>query len=168
MNVFIFHGTGGFPEENWFPWLKQELEKEGIRVIIPHFPHPKDHPLPEWLEVLKDYEQYIDEDTILIGHSLGGLFLLRVLERINKPVKAAFFVAAPIGVKPILYYDSDYNFSGFDFNWEKIRQAAKHFIVYQSDNDPFVSLRNGEELSKNLKIELSFIRNAGHFNALSG
>ena len=27
-NVFIFHGTEGYPEENWFPWLKEKLEAE--------------------------------------------------------------------------------------------------------------------------------------------
>ncbi len=29
-NVFIFHGTEGYPEENWFPWLKEKLEAVGI------------------------------------------------------------------------------------------------------------------------------------------
>ncbi len=27
MNFFIIHGIYGHPEENWFPWLKKELEK---------------------------------------------------------------------------------------------------------------------------------------------
>jgi len=30
MNFFIFHGIYGNPEENWFPWLKKELEKKGF------------------------------------------------------------------------------------------------------------------------------------------
>src|SRR3989338_4142675 len=40
-NVFIFHGTGGYPEENWFPWLKKELEELECKVIIPKFPSPE-------------------------------------------------------------------------------------------------------------------------------
>lgn len=167
-NVLIFHGTGGHPLENWFPWLKQELEKEGPKVFVPAFPHPKDHPLPDWLSVLKDYEKFINDQSILIGHSLGGLFLLRVLERLDHPVKASFFVSAPVGVKPIRFYDSDFAFSGFDFNWEKIKQNAGKVTVYHSDNDPYVSLGNGEELAKQLGTNLTFIPNAGHLNTESG
>lgn len=167
-NVLIFHGTGGDPLENWFPWLKGELEKKGCRVFVPQFPHPKDHPLSDWLNVFKDYEKYINEDTILIGHSLGGIFLLRVLEKLTKPIKAAFFVATPIGIGSIRYFMSDFKFSGFDFNFGKIGEMAKYFTVYHSDNDPYVSLENGEELAKKLGIKLTFIPNAGHLNTEAG
>ena len=115
-NVLIFHGTGGSPQGNWFPWLKEKLEEKDCRVFVPKFPHPKEHTLSDWLDIFKDYEKYINQDTILIGHSLGGLFLLRLLERLKQPVRAAFFVATPIGIKPIKYYDSDFAFSGFSFN----------------------------------------------------
>lgn len=168
-NVLVFHGTGGSPKGNWFPWIKKELEKEGCQVFIPQFPDPREgNNLKNWLEVLKQYEANINEDTILIGHSLGGLFLLRVLERLKKSVTAAFFVSAPIGIKPILYYSSDKQFSGFKFNWEKIKKGAKHFKVYHSDNDPYICLENGEGLAKHLGVDLTFIPQAGHINAESG
>jgi predicted alpha/beta hydrolase family esterase len=169
-NIFIFHGTEGHPKENWFPWLKQELESKGYNVIVPQFPSPPVVPAKifEWFSVLKDYEQYINEDTVIVGHSLGGVFTLRVLEKLKHPVKAALFVGAPIGVKPILNYDRDSSFSGFDFDWDAIKDKAKNFVVYQSDDDPYVGLDNGKELAKHLGIELSFIPNAGHFNARAG
>ena len=167
--VLIFHGTGGSPSGNWFPWLKKELEKKDCHVFIPQFPDPRENnQLEDWLKVLKQYEKHIGEQSILVGHSLGGLFLLRVLERLDHPVSAAFFVAAPVGVRPILYYDSDEKFSGFEFDWEKIRKGARHFKVYHSDNDPYVSLGNGKEISKQLGVDLTFISNAGHLNAESG
>ena len=167
-NVLIFHGTGGYPKENWFPYLKKGLEKEGCRVFVPQFPHPKNHTLADWLKALKKYDKYINKDSILIGHSLGGLFLLRVLEGLPKYVAAAFLVAAPIGLKTIKYYVSDEKFSGFEFDWENIRKKAKHFSVYHSDNDPYVSKRNGEVLARELGVELTLIPNAGHFNTESG
>ena len=39
-NIFIIHGTEGYPEENWFPWLKKELEQKGHIVFVPQFPTP--------------------------------------------------------------------------------------------------------------------------------
>lgn len=169
-NVFIFHGTEGYPEENWFPWMKKQLEEKGCRVFVPQFPSPPVVPskISEWFEVLKKYEKDIDEDTILIGHSLGGIFLLRVLEKLNHSVRAAVFVGTPIGEKPIQNYDRDMSFSGFNFDWEKIKNMAKDFIVYHSDNDPYVGLENGKKLAENLGVDLTFVPNAGHFNAKAG
>ena len=169
-NIFIFHGTDGYPEENWFPWLKQELEKKGCKVFVPQFPSPPIVPakIAEWFDVLKKYEQDINKDTILVGHSLGGIFTLRILEKLTHPVKAAFFVGTPIGVQPIKNYDRDNDFSGFSFDWESIKKKAADFVVFQSNDDPYVGLENGKELSKNLGVELSFVPNAGHFNKRAG
>jgi hypothetical protein len=169
-NVFIIHGTEGHPQENWFPWLKEKLEAVGSKVFVPQFPSPPVVPamIGEWFEVLKDYETNINEEAILIGHSLGGIFTLRILEQLKHRIKAAIFVGTPIGVRPILNYDRDSSFSDFAFDWPSIRPKAKKFIVYQSDNDPYVSLGNGEQLAKELGVELSFIPNAGHFNSRAG
>ena len=169
-NVFIFHGTEGYPEENWFPWMKEKLEAEGCRVTVPQFPSPPGLPckILEWFDVLKKYEKEITENTILIGHSLGGLFTLRILGKLNHPIRAAVFVGTPIGVGRILNYDRDNSFGGFNFDWEGIKSKAKNFIVYQSDTDPYVGLENGEELAKKLGVELTFIANAGHFNKKAG
>ena len=167
-NVIIIHGTEGYPEENWFPWLKSKLEERGYNVSVPQFPSPPIVPskISEWFQVLKNYD--INEDTIIVGHSLGGLFTLRILERISHPIKAAFLVSSPIGIKPIKYYERDLAFSGFDFDWDKIRKNAQNFIVFHSDNDPYVCIENGKKLSEELDVDLKFIPNAGHFNAAAG
>ena len=169
-NAFIFHGTEGYPEENWFPWLKQELEKKDYKVYVPHFPSPPIIPakISEWFAVLKNYELYINKDTIIIGHSLGGVFTLKVLEKLQHPIKAAILVGTPIGIEPILNYNRDNSFGGFSFDWKSILKNAHHFEVFQSDDDPYVSLGNGEQLARNLNATLNFVPNAGHFNTKAG
>src|SRR3989339_2271624 len=96
--IFIFHGTEGYPEENWFPWLKQKLEEKGHQVFVPQFPSPPGLPasVDAWFEVLKNYKKNIDQNTIIIGHSLGGVFTLRILEKIAEPIAEAIFVGTPI------------------------------------------------------------------------
>ncbi len=168
--VFIFHGTEGYPEENWFPWLKTELEKHSCRVFVPQFPSPPVVPakIVEWFDVFKTYESQLSEETICIGHSLGGKFLLRVLEKCKHPIKAACFIGTPIGIPPIANNARDHAFTGNNFDWEIIKRNAGQCIVYQSDNDPYVGFENGKVLAKNLGTELSFVPNAGHFNTKAG
>ncbi|MEM2138458.1 MAG: alpha/beta hydrolase [Candidatus Anstonellaceae archaeon] len=166
--AFIFHGTAGYPEENWFPWLKHELDKLGFSVIVPQFPTPENQTLENWFKVFERHKREYSPETILVGHSLGGAFLLRVLEKGSIRIRAAFLVAAPIGVLPIKNYDGDRLFLAKPFDWEKINRSAGKFIVFHSDNDPYVSLGNGKELAKRLGTTLAVVPGAGHFNTASG
>jgi predicted alpha/beta hydrolase family esterase len=168
--AIIIHGTEGYPEENWFPWLKQQLEERGYDVTVPQFPSPPvvAAKISEWFNVIDNLNYKFDKNTLIIGHSLGGVFTLRILEKLKAPVKAAFLTGTPIGVRPILNYDRDVAFSGFEFDWEKIKANAKHFEVFQSDDDPYVNLGNGERLANHLGVKLNFIPNAGHFNKKAG
>ena len=167
-NAFIFHGTEGHPEENWFPWMKKELESLGYNVIVPQFPTPENQTPESWFEVFEKYLDSYNSDSILIGHSLGGAFLLRVLEKYDIKVDAAHLVAAPIGVLPIKNWEGDQPFIGLPFNWNVIKNNANKFSVFHSDDDPYVGLGNGEKSAKELGVELNFIPNAGHFNATAG
>lgn len=165
---FIFHGTGGYPEENWFPWMKRELEARGHRVFVPQFPTPENQTPEAWFEVFNRYKNEVDEDTTLIGHSLGGTFLFLVLEQLERPLKAAFIVAAPTGILPIKNYATDKPFLEKPFDWAKIRANARRFFVFQSDNDPFMTPLNGQDSAKNLHTELITVPGAGHFNTAAG
>lgn len=167
-NVFIFHGTDGHPEENWFPWLKKKLEYLGCKVTVPQFPTPADQTPESWFKVFQENEKDLNANTILIGHSLGGTFLLHVLEKSHVQIKAAILVASPIGVMPIKNYETDKPFLDHLFDFEKIRENCRKFVIFHSGNDPYVSLGNGEELAEKLKTELTFIPNAGHFNESVG
>lgn len=171
INVFIFHSMEGSPDEHWLPWLKGGLEAKGYKVFALQFPSPPGEApaVEKWFEILSPYEQQINKDTIFVGYSIGGVFALRILERLAHPIKAAFFVATPIGVRPIVdYYDRVEAFSGFGFDWANIKTKAQHFTVYQSDNDPYVSPGNGEKLAQELGVGVSLIANAGHFNTTAG
>ncbi len=168
-NVIIVHGAYGYPEENWFPYLKSELEKLGCRVFVPKFPTPEGQDLDNWLKVFDDYKGYLDEDTVVVGHSTGVPFLLNVLERSKRPVRAAFFVSGFTGLLDDPRFDSIIRtISDRDFDWRIIRENCREFFVLHSDNDPYVPIEKARRLAKSLGSELIIVRNAGHFNTKAG
>ncbi len=168
-NIIIIHGTGSNPNGNWFPWLKSELEKLGHRVFVPKFPTPDNQSLENWLKTFENYEQYLDENSIVVGHSLGPAFLLSVIEKFERPIKCAFFIAGFIGLLGNSEYDElNKTFTTRSFDWARIKKNCKKFFVINSDNDPYVPLERGEELAKNLNAELIIVKNAGHINKKSG
>lgn len=165
-NVFIFHGVGGSPNENWFPWLKEELEERGYNVVVPQFPTPEGQTLENWLKVLDEYRDYLNEDTILIGHSLGVPFALNVVERFK--VGATYLVAGFYGKAGNDFDPGMVTFAQRDFNWDRIRGNCEKFVVYHSDNDPYTKLEKAHQLAEKLNIEVTLIPGAEHINQSAG
>lgn len=93
--VFIFHGVFGNPQENWFPWLKDELQKRDYPVTVPHFLSIKNDAFSHWLAAMNPYEDILKRHCIFVAHSLGVPFALRLLE--NQKAKAAFLVSGFTG-----------------------------------------------------------------------
>ncbi len=168
-NVIIIHGTGGNPKGNWFPWLKAELKGTGYRVIVPKFPTPRGQSLESWMDVFKEFEQYLDEGAIVVGHSLGAAFLLSIIEKIDHPIKGAYFISGFTGLLDNSEFDElNRTFVVKDFDWPKIKRNCKRFCVINSDNDPYVPLQKGMDLAKDLDSELIVLKGAGHINQESG
>ncbi len=168
-NAFIIHGSYGNPRENWFLWLKNELEKINYKVFAPALPTPQNQNLNSWLKVFQNYEQYLNTETIMIGHSLGPAFILNILEKINSPIKSCYFVSGFIGLLDNKEFDNiNKTFTDKNFNWEKIKQNCRNFYIYHSDNDPYVPLNKAKELAEKLNIKVKLIKGAGHFNVNSG
>lgn len=168
MNFIIIHGVYSNPDGNWFLWLKNELEKKGNDVIVPKFPTPLDQTKESWLRTIGKYEGRINSETVLIGHSLGSVFILNYLGQTGKKIKAAFLVAGFHKQLGSPYDKLNASFLSKEFDWQKIRQNCGKFFVIASDNDEFISINISKELSNNLNAELTIVRNGGHLNSKSG
>ena len=165
-NIFIIHGIYGHPEENWFPWLKAELEKLGHTVWVPQLPNPENPTLEEWTRAFARYQEFFTPSTIVVGHSLGVPFLLSVIER--NEVRAAFFVAGFASKVNNQFDEAMKTFTQTTFNWERIRRNGKNFYIFHSDNDPYVRIEKAQELASHLGVEVSLIEGASHFNTAAG
>ena len=163
-NFIIIHGTEGYPEKNWFPWLKDELLGLGYQVQVPQFPTPEGQTLDSWLDVFSRCE--INDDTIIIGHSVGAAFILSLAEKYK--FRAGFLVAGfcePLGLS------IDNILSTFvekQFNWQAIKANCPHFYQINSDNDEYVSIEKAKNLEACLGISMMLLKGAGHINQDSG
>lgn len=165
--VFLLHGTHGNPTNNWFPWLQTELTKQGHQVIIPHFPTPEQQSVERWWQVMEHYKPALESNPIVVGHSLGATFALHIAERYA--IKSMVLVAGFVNQLGLPDFDDlNRTFVDHQFDWVKIQQHGQKFIIFQSDNDPYVPLAQAENLSMHLSTPITFVPQAGHFNTAAG
>lgn len=167
--VIIIHGSFGHPLENWFPWLQDKIRQLGHEAIVPKFPTPDGQSLDSWLDAFYRQAGKLEQGMILVGHSLGPAFILRLLERSEKPVMGIFLVSGFLGSLNLPKFDEiNSSFLKDPFRWDKIRANAGYTKVYYGDNDPYVPLEQAEELARALGVEPTVIRNGGHLNESAG
>jgi len=167
--VVIIHGAYGSPEENWLPWLAEELQKQGREVLIPSFPTPKGQSLSTWRTSFSRQVGDLDKNMILVGHSLGVGFILNLLEQSTSPVLGCFLVSAFVGLLGLPEFDLiNASFISKEFDWKRIKANAGFVRVYNGDNDPYVPLERGREIAERLGVILTVIQGGGHINASAG
>lgn len=166
MKFFIIYGVQGTPQSNWFQWLKKELEELGHQIFIPDFPTPENQTLDNWLKVIEPFSKdFNNRETILIGHSLGALFALNIIEKWT--VKATFLVGG-FAKLPGNRFDPGMTTFAKDFNWNKIHQNCQNFYIFHGDNDKYVKIETAEDLAQKTDGELTIIKNGGHLNKSAG
>lgn len=168
-NALILHGAGNDSTGNWFPWLKEELEKRGYKVWVPDLPNA-DRPIQkDWLETIFSNKKWqFDEDSVMIGHSSGATLILRILEKLPESVKIykAILVAAPTdkGLNPE-YFAYKEDVTKEPFNWQKIKNSCDKFYLVYSDNDPYdCGKRHGKVIQEKIGGQLIIKSGEGHFN----
>jgi predicted alpha/beta hydrolase family esterase len=168
--VIIVHGAYGYPEENWFGWLKRQLEAEEIVCHVPALPTPQGQDLQAWSSVFEQaVGDSINDQTILIGHSLGAAFILRWLEQKPRKVFAVILTGAFIGSVGDQRFDLiNQSFFQTDFDWEVIRGCSRSFTCYYGTEDNYVTRQQFHFIARQLNARKIIISKAGHFNCASG
>lgn len=77
--------------------LFQENLGTDYQVLLPAMPNKTNARYSEWKAYFKNLESVLEDDCILVGHSLGAVFLAQYLseEKLSKRIKATILVAAP-------------------------------------------------------------------------
>lgn len=173
--VIMVHGWEGYPEDNWFPWLKKELESRGFEVIVPQLPDPENPRIYNWVPELAKIADRVDGNTYFVGHSMGCQTIARYLESLAEEVKVggAVFVAGFFKRLTGLENDpevqeTDKHWLGTPLNFEKVKSHLSKSIAIFSDDDPYVPSDNQDDFRDKLGSKIIIERNMGHFNSSAG
>ena len=174
-NFVILHGYTGSNKTNFIPWLKAELEQRGARVQAPQLPNTDNPTEVEQVQYVLDNVAF-DENTVLIGHSLGGLVAMRVLEKLPHKIHHLMLVAP--AVLRQFYQGSDdidtktgerkrfIDHFSYDFDFDKISSQAVHKTILQDNNDSESRKPSMRYIAENIGATLyETVANKRHFVA---
>lgn len=166
-NYIIIHGSFGSSNGNWFPWLKNELGKRNLKVDVPQMPVGVGiQNFESWSKVLN--ELTINENTIIIAHSIAPVFVCKYLITNKIKVKKLIFVC---GFNNYIGINDDFdavNKPMFIDNLKEIKKYCNDIICYYSDNDPYVKFDVEKDFSNTISNKQYVIHNGGHINSESG
>lgn len=184
--VFYIHGGGSFSEradfletlrtreirnlpgteplKKWTGTFVEDLG-EGYEVFTPSMPNSDNARYDEWQIWFERHFEHLHDEVILVGWSLGGMFLAKYLLENELPfsVKALFLIAAPSRSFP----DEREDCAAFGFAPEQISELsnkAPKIYLFHSEDDPIVPYAHALEYQKALpEAELVTFSDKNHF-----
>lgn len=159
--IIIIPGNGDshIETDNWYAWVRDELKGRGYEVIAEDMPDPVAAHANIWLPHIEKVFK-ADENTIIIGHSSGGVAVLRYLE------SHKLLGVIVIGVNYTDLGDEGERESGFYKNpwqWDKIKSNAKWIAQFASTDDPCIPIAEPRFIHDQLDTEYYELSNRGHF-----
>jgi predicted alpha/beta hydrolase family esterase len=123
-------------EDHWFSWLKRQLILEDIHAVSVEPPFPFRPRYDEWK---KEFERFdITPETVLVGHSCGGGFLVRYLSE-NKELRVGKVMLVAPWINPDHYEISDTaDFFDFVIDPDFPSRTGKTTVFISKDDEPSV------------------------------
>lgn len=154
------------PRKEWKDSLSVELGN-GYDVLLPRMPNGTNARYREWKIWFDNITKVLNNNVILIGHSLGGIFLAKYLSENNFPKRiiATILVAAPFddaegadGKESLVDFTLPSSLAKFT------AQCRKVYLLY-SEDDPVVPFEQLEKYKNVLpNAEAVIYKDRGHFN----
>ncbi len=180
--VFVIHGGTAFDTyEEYISYLKAKevgLEKLQGRdwktnlqdnlggrydVFLLKMPNAYNAVYKEWCIWFEKYLQLLDEGVILVGHSLGAVFLAKYLSEhdVVKKISATLLIAPPFGRdlgQPLPQFAITEPLTKFE-------QQGGKIVIYHSKDDPVVDFSELAHYQEQLATaETKVFEDRGHFN----
>ena len=163
LKEFAIKSLDFFLHTGWKQSLQDKLGSQ-YEVIRPEMPNAFNARYEEWKIWFEKLIPLLNPNVILVGHSLGGIFLAKYLSenKISKKILATFFIAAP-------FDEEDAEYELLDFNLPPslkllAEQGGKIFLYHSQDDNqvPFSDIYKYQKELPNAVVRI--FTDKGHFN----
>jgi predicted alpha/beta hydrolase family esterase len=169
-NAVVLHGLPDeeeyydpdFPAQSnahWIGWLQKQLQRKDIFTQTPEMPLSFK---PDYKVWKKEFERYdITPETLLVGHSCGGGFLIRWLSE-NKDTKVGKVILVAPWLNPDNLHDTG---SFFDFEIDpSLVSRTTETVIFRSSNDFGDVLKSIDIMKDKIKdLTIREFQDHGHF-----
>ena len=179
--VVVIHGGRAFrTHEKYIEYLKNKkvsleyfLYKKGwkddlssalgekFEVLVPHMPNKQSAKYEEWKLWFEKLLPFLKDEVILVGHSMGGIFLAKYLSENEflKKIGAIFLVAAPHNL------ENEIHEFRLKADLENVWKQCQNIHLFYSIDDPVVPAAEAEEYKKAWPgAKMHIFADRGHFN----
>lgn len=137
------HST--FLTKRWHYNYESFLSKDTYQVIRPDMPCKVNARYSEWKIWFERHIEFLRDDIILIGHSLGGNFLAKYLAEEDFPIR----------IKQLHLVAPSYGFTKDDFNIKEfpeklMEKKIPEIHIYHSKDDTIVLITESEKYHKQI------------------
>lgn len=146
---------------DWKDMLKNNLPD--YEVLFPRMPNSRNARYPEWKMWFEKLFPLLSDEVVLVGHSLGGIFLAKYLTEnpFPKKIKSLHLVAAPYDTEVITDSLADFALTQ---TTEKLQSLTDHIFLYQSKDDTAVAFADVEKYKRDIpNAILRVFEDRGHF-----
>jgi predicted alpha/beta hydrolase family esterase len=184
IQIFIIHGGMTFKNKKDYlnylktrsisikkkiKWSEEYLEKElgkKFEFIRPRMPLKENAKYEDWKINFERYFPYFRNNIIIVGYSLGGIFLAKYLSenKFPKKILSTYLICPPFDNTS----DIEDLVGGFKLSKDlsNLENQSKNLYLMFSKDDPLVTIEHAEKYRKKLKkakIKIFKSKN-GHFN----
>ena len=142
---------------HWLPWIQKKLLLKDVLAQAPEMPIPYEPQYEAWKKVFEQFT--LNEETILIGHSCGGGFIVRWLSENNIKVGQVILVA------PWLDTEKYLTTGMFDFTIDQNISAktSELIVMHSTDDEDYITDSVNFLKEKTKGISFQEFSNKGHF-----
>ncbi|MGB4768283.1 MAG: alpha/beta hydrolase [Candidatus Saccharimonas sp.] len=145
----------------WKELLQDNLGSD-YQVLLPSMPNSTNARYSEWKLWFDHISSLFADNCILVGHSLGAVFLAKYLSEnsLRVTIKATILIAAP--------YDDESVEDLTDFKITKLSQQlidqAGRLVFFNGEDDPVISIHDLQKYQKQLPgAEFNILSAPDHF-----